>query len=54
VFTGFLFGGPKVGDHWEDIGVGERITLKWTLGRQGSMGRTGFGQFRIECSGGFL
>jgi len=27
VFTGFWLGGPKVGDHWEDIGVGGRITL---------------------------
>jgi hypothetical protein len=26
-------GGPKVRDHWEDIGVGRRITLRWTLGR---------------------
>jgi hypothetical protein len=25
--------GPKVGDHWEDLGVGGRITLSWTLGR---------------------
>jgi len=23
--------GPKVRDHWEDLGVGRRITLKWTL-----------------------
>jgi hypothetical protein len=40
VFTGFWLGGPKVRYHWEDLGVGGRITLKWTLGRQGSMGRT--------------
>jgi hypothetical protein len=33
VFTGFLLGGPKVGDHWEDLCVGGRITLRWTLGR---------------------
>jgi hypothetical protein len=33
VFTGFWFGGPKVRDHWEDLGVGETITLRWTLGR---------------------
>jgi hypothetical protein len=26
-------GGPKVKDHWEDLGVGGRITLNWTLGR---------------------
>jgi hypothetical protein len=30
VFTGFGLGGPKVRDHWEDLGVGERITLSWT------------------------
>jgi hypothetical protein len=33
VFTGFWLRGPKVRDHWEELGVGERITLKWTLGR---------------------
>jgi hypothetical protein len=22
VFTGFWLGGPKVRDHWEDLGVG--------------------------------
>jgi hypothetical protein len=25
VFRGTWLGGPKVGGHWEDIGVGERI-----------------------------
>jgi hypothetical protein len=33
VFTGFWLGSPKVRDHWEDLGVGGRITLRWTLGR---------------------
>jgi hypothetical protein len=33
VFTGFRLGIPKVRDHWEDLGVGGRITLRWTLGR---------------------
>jgi hypothetical protein len=33
VFTGFWLGGPKVRDHWEDLGVGGRITLNCTLGR---------------------
>jgi hypothetical protein len=33
VFTGFWLGDPKVRDHREDLGVGERITLSWTLGR---------------------
>jgi hypothetical protein len=31
--TGFWLGGPKGRDHWEDLGVGGRITLRWTLGR---------------------
>jgi hypothetical protein len=22
VFTGFWLGGPKVRDHWEDVGIG--------------------------------
>jgi len=26
VFKGFWLGGPKVRDHWEDLGVGGRIT----------------------------
>jgi hypothetical protein len=28
VFTGYWFGGPKGRDHWEDLGVGGRITLR--------------------------
>jgi hypothetical protein len=31
VITGFWLGGPKARDHWEDLGVGGRITLRWTL-----------------------
>jgi hypothetical protein len=27
VFTGFCLGSPKVRDHWEDVGLDERITL---------------------------
>jgi hypothetical protein len=27
VFTGFWLGGLKVRDHWEELGVGGRITL---------------------------
>jgi hypothetical protein len=30
---GVWLGGPKVRDHWEDLGVGRRITLRSTLGR---------------------
>jgi hypothetical protein len=33
VLTGFCLGGPKARDHWEDLGVCGRITLKWALGR---------------------
>jgi hypothetical protein len=54
VFTGFLLGGPKARDHWEDLGVGGRITLRWTLGRQGSMGRTGFSWLRKGSCAGLL
>jgi hypothetical protein len=25
--------GPKVRDHWQDLSLGGRITLRWTLGR---------------------
>jgi hypothetical protein len=28
-----LVGRPERRDHWEDLGVGGRITLRWTLGR---------------------
>jgi hypothetical protein len=38
VFTGFWFGGPKGRDHWEDLDVGGRIILRWTIRRKGSMG----------------
>jgi hypothetical protein len=33
VCTGFWLGGPKGRHHWEDLGVGGRITLRWTLRR---------------------
>jgi hypothetical protein len=29
-FTGFWLGGPKGRDHWEDLDIGERITLRGT------------------------
>jgi hypothetical protein len=33
VFTRFWLGDPKARDYWEDLGVGGRIILRWTLGR---------------------
>jgi hypothetical protein len=33
-----LVGRPKGKDHWEDLGIDGRITLRWTFGRQVSMG----------------
>jgi hypothetical protein len=33
IFTGFWLGGPKGRGHCEDLAVGGRITLRWTLGR---------------------
>jgi hypothetical protein len=37
-----------------EVDVGGRMTLRWTLGRQESVGRTGFGWLRIVSSGGLL
>jgi hypothetical protein len=31
-------GDPKVRDHWKDLGVGGRTTIRWTLGGKGLMG----------------
>jgi hypothetical protein len=38
VFRGIWLGDPKAGDRWEDLGIDGRITLRWTLGKQVSMG----------------
>jgi hypothetical protein len=54
VFTGIWLGGPKMIEHWEDLDVGLRITLRSTLRRQGSMGRTGFGWLSVGSSDGLL
>jgi hypothetical protein len=54
VFRGFSLGGPKLRDQWEDLGVGGKITLRWILGRQGSMEQTGFGWLGIGSSGALL
>jgi hypothetical protein len=31
MFTGFWLGGLNVRDHWEDLGIGGRITFKLDL-----------------------
>jgi hypothetical protein len=49
-----LVGRPEGKDHLEDLGVGGRIGLRWTLGRQGLMGQTEFIWLRIGSSGGLL
>jgi hypothetical protein len=54
VFIGFWFGGPKARDHGEDLGVIWSITLKWTLGREFSMGLTGFNWLTLGSSGGLF
>jgi hypothetical protein len=54
VFTGFWLRGLKARDNFEDLGVVGKITLKGTLGRLGSMGRTGFSWLRRGSSGGIL
>jgi hypothetical protein len=54
IFTGFWLGDPNVRDHWEDLSAGGRITLRWTLGRQGLMGRNEFSWLRIGSSGGLV
>jgi hypothetical protein len=35
VLTVFWLGGPKTRDHWEDLSVGGRITIKMDLGEIG-------------------
>jgi len=50
VFKRFWLGGPKLRDHWEEVGVGGMITLRWTLWRYGLMERTVFGWLRVGSS----
>jgi hypothetical protein len=54
VFKGFWLGDPKVRDHWEDLGVGGRITLKYMLGNRDRWGEldsagSGYGQMTSFC-----
>jgi len=50
VFSGFRLGGPK----GRNPGTGERITLRWTLVIQASMGWTGFDWLRTQSNGKLL
>jgi hypothetical protein len=38
MFTVFWLGSLKVSEQWEDLGVGGRITLSWTLGNRDRWG----------------
>jgi hypothetical protein len=49
-----LVGRPEGRRNWEELGVGGRIILSWTLGRKRSMGRTGFSWLRKGSSGGLV
>jgi hypothetical protein len=49
-----LVGRPKGKRPLGRLGVGGRITLRQTLGRKGSMERTGFSWLRIGSSGGLV
>jgi hypothetical protein len=42
-----LVGKSEGGDHWEDVGVDGRITLRWTLGKWGLGMWIGFIWLRI-------
>jgi hypothetical protein len=38
VFIGFCFGGPKGRHHWEELGIGGRITLNGPWGDRNRWG----------------
>jgi hypothetical protein len=51
VFTGFWLGGPKLRDHWEDLGVGEgKKNIKLDLKEMGTRGANWIqlGQDRVQ------
>jgi hypothetical protein len=50
----FLLGGLKGGDHYEDLGVGGRITLGWILGKWDLGMSIGFIWLRIGTGGELL
>jgi hypothetical protein len=54
---GFGWEARKVGDHWEDLGVGGRITLSWTLEDRDQWGKldsagSGYGPVVGVCEHG--
>jgi hypothetical protein len=53
VHTIFWLGSLKGGDHWEDLGVDGRITLRWIFGKGLGMWM-GFIWLRIGTRGGLL
>jgi hypothetical protein len=54
VHTTFRLGGLKGGDHYEDLGVDGRTTLRWILGKYGLEMLIGFIGLRIGTGGGLL
>jgi len=44
----------KVRDHWEDLGVDDKIILEWILGKEGRKAWTGCVYLRTMISGGML
>jgi hypothetical protein len=44
-----LVGRPEGTDHWEDLGLGRRITLSWTLWRWGELDSAGSGYGPVAC-----
>jgi hypothetical protein len=57
VFTGLWLGGPKARDHWEELGVGGRITLRLPWGDSNRWGEldlagSGYGPVAGFCEHG--
>jgi len=54
VLTGFHWGGLRVRGHLEDLGVVDRIILKWVLKKWDGKARTGLIWLGIATGGGLL
>jgi hypothetical protein len=52
--TGFWWGDLSEGDHFEDLGVDERIILKWIFKKWDGGAWTGLIWLRIGTGGGVL